>query len=725
MNNTWIDFYKTYGVRFSSKSNKHFKTECFDCGEDKLYVNSEDGTYVCKLCDHKGNNYSFIKQLHSKLKLRTRSPLLKRFSEKKGIEYAKLKEYGFVQDDKRLYIPRYGVKGTIVSLQPFSFKNNIVLNVKGQSPRPNFWRYSDKVKDTYLFESDLDGLCFLLRAKGVGKKCNVVSFPGSATFKPEWVKYLKAKKTVWCFDHDTAKGGKVKKDKFYPGLKGIERAAGILNGATANLKWLNWEDGGYERPFDVRDLYQQVKSPKEFVDKVDEITQDFKQSIVNVHTKGIEPLDVTSFDGLCNRFSEKIELNPTLKRVLACSCATVLSAKTQGDPIWMFIVGPASSGKTTILDAFAECKSYTVHRSTLTKTSLVSGRAMDEDPSILGIIDKRCLMIKDLTMLLMSPVNQLEETFGTLRDAYDDSVFVQFGNGVQRHYENLRFSWLAGVTDIIHGFNKSDAGERFLKVDIIDPGFDESRTIRNALTSLSDDSFKTHLKAATLGFMRHMWETDFENNLPLLPMDVVIKITAVSQVISYMRTKIKKDREGNVEYRTRKEQGIRVAKQLAKLAQMLCVVFKQDRLSEEEFNEYILKIAFDTCTSIQTEITMQVMKLHKEEELCSVESISESLQISKSAVQNHMTNMQEVGFMEFTKKDNGSGRRGRNIKSWTPTDKFLLLWKDAGLNDFNYIINQNFMETVRRKKKKNVKTGSTSTSPIVRRRIPNRKKSRL
>lgn len=725
MTQDWIPFYKTYDIEFSAKSNQHYRTTCFECGEEKLYVKSDDGTYVCKMCDHKGNHYQFIKYLHNTLKQRKRNPLLLKFAKLKGVSIKDLKGYGFVQDDVRVYIPRYGLKGTIASLHPFSFKNNIVLNIKGQSPRPNFWKYNSKEKQTYLFESDLDGLCFLLRADKANRKCNIISFPGASTFKEEWVKYLKAKNTIWCFDHDTAKGGKAKKEKFYPGLKGIEKAANILSGATANFKWLDWDSGGYERPFDVRDLFIQVKSPKEFFQKVDEITDDFKHTTTKAKSETIRPLPVTTFDQLCDEFEKaNVALNPTLKRVLACACATVLSAKTQGDPIWMFIVGPASSGKTTILDAFSECHVMTVHRSTLTKTSLVSGRAMDEDPSILGMIDKKCLMIKDLTMLLMSPVTALEETFGTLRDAYDDSVFVQFGNGVTRHYKNLRFSWLAGVTDIIHGFNKSDAGERFLKVDIVDPTFNESDTIMKALTSLSDDTFKNHLKAAALGFVEHMWASGFEDNLQMIDMSTANKIVAVSQVISYMRTKIKKDRDGNVEYRTRKEHGIRVAKQLAKLAQMLCVVFKQSTLSDGEFNEYILKIAFDTCTSIQTEITMQVMKFYRDLNVCTIEMLADKLQIAKSAVANHLNNMQEVGFMEFVKKANNTGNRGRNFKSWYPTDKFLELWKNAGLNDFNYVVNQNFMETVR-KKKTNEKNSSPPKGSRIRRRRPERKLRRV
>ena len=149
MSQDWIAFYKTYGIEFSSKSNNNYRTTCFDCGENKLYIKNDDGTYVCKMCDHKGNHYQFIKHLHSELKQRRRNPLLKKFAQLKKIPLSKLKDYGFVQDDSRVYIPRYGLKGTVVSLHPFSFKNNIVLNIKGQSPRPNFWRYTNKDKQFF------------------------------------------------------------------------------------------------------------------------------------------------------------------------------------------------------------------------------------------------------------------------------------------------------------------------------------------------------------------------------------------------------------------------------------------------------------------------------------------------------------------------------------------------------------------------------------------------
>jgi predicted transcriptional regulator len=700
----WFEFYKRYGVDLNIRSGKNRGTECFSCSENKMFIEPENGLYVCKLCGHKGNNITFIRRLHKLLSKRKKNPLIIKLANLKKIPSASLKEFGVVQSGTEVFIPVWGPNGKLIGLRPFDFKSNKINNVIGQSTKPNFWLTGNKGNPYYLFEADFDALAFLIMAKKKGLKHNVIAFPGTS-FKQEWVEYLKAKKTIWCFDHDELKGKAP--NTFYPGEKGVERACEIMAGQTANFKWLNWGDKNYSRPTDVRDLFISCKNNStRFFNKIDEITQNYnKEEKEETQDSPITPMKITSFEELCGEFSKSIQFNPTLKRTLAVSCATVLSSKTKGDAIWMFIVGPASSGKTTILDAFSGCVDQTIHRSTLTKTSLISGRNIEEDndPSILPRLNCKCLVIKDLTMLLTANASAQEETFGTLRDAYDSSISVQYGNGVVRNYSNLRFSWLSGVTDIIQSFNKSDAGERFLRVDIIDPEFDEGLQIRKALQNLSKDSHTDHLRAATLGFIEHVWKTEYEENLPdLMPQDIT-RLESLAQVISFMRTKVKKSREGDIEYRVRKEVGTRVAKQLGKLIQMLCITLQKDSLSKEEFDEYILKVALDTCTSIQTEISVQLMKFHKSIDGCTVEMLSDKLQLGKSTVQNHLNNMQEVGFVDFLKKDNQSGSRGRNFRLWRPTKKFQDLWTQSGLNDFDYTINFNTIDRAKKKSRKKVK----------------------
>ena len=706
----WRTFYETYGVEFSGKSNKHFKTDCVACGEaGKMFVNENDGRFVCKLCDVSGNHYEFIKLIHSQMSEK-KDKLVVRLGKAKKINSNRLAEHGVVGDGTRVYIPRYGLKGSVVSLHPYDFKSNKVYNIKDQSPRPNFWRWNKRTSLTYVFESDLDGLCFLIQAEKKKLKCNIVSLPGASSMKEEWVKYFKGKNTVWCFDHDLLKG-KREGHKFYPGLKGIQKACEVLDGATANFKWIDWEEGGYERPFDIRDLYIEHPHSSKFMGQIDLMTKDFEHEKAKTATDRIEPAKVESFEELVQHFMDAgIDVSQYFKVALACSCATILSATTEGDPIWLFLVAPASGGKTTILDGFSACYGMTIHRSTLTKTSLVSGKQMeDDDPSLMSKIDKKALIIKDLTMLLTMNQQAQEETFGLLRDAYDDEVHIPFGNGVTRHYKNLRFSWLAGVTDIIHRFNKSDAGERFLKVDLLDPESNEDKTIRSALMNLSDDSFKVKLKSACLGFINYMVEKGYEK-LPNLTDRDVDRITALAQVISFMRTKTHKDpKTGTLEFRTRKEQGSRVAKQLGKLTQMLCVVFQKDQLDDNEFAEYINKVAIDTCTSIQTEVTYALMDCFQRFDFATSEMIANKLQLTKQAVGNHLNNMQEVGFAEFKRISNTSENRGASTKGWVPTDKFRKLWVDACLDKFDHPINRRLIEVAQKKKVKKKRRKSAST----------------
>lgn len=711
-NQDWFAYYERYGLMLPTRSGSNRAGTCYGCGQkNKLFVEPKEGTYHCKLCDVKGNNVTFIRAIHTEALQRKKNPLIVKLAKMKKIPLSTLKSSGVIQHGEEVFIPQWDQKHRLVGLRPFDFKNNRIVNVIGQPLRPNFWKWDQSIDTTYIYEADFDSLAYQTmvdKHKGNLPPHNLVALCGTS-YKSDWNKYFKGKKTIWCFDHDVEKGNEG--NKFYPGEKGVEKAYEITDGCTANFKWLDWGKKRFKRPFDVRDLSVKFrKDTTKFFDTVNNITEDFRDDHKSTSVDKVKPMKITSFNQLCEEFSKSIQFNPTLRRTLAISCATALSAKTKGDAIWMFIVGPASSGKTTILDAFSACYEQTIHRSTLTKTALVSGRNMDEDtdPSILPRLNNKCLIIKDLTMLLTANVSAQEETFGTLRDAYDSSISVSYGNGVTREYSNLRFSWLSGVTDIIQSFNKSDAGERFLRVDIVDPTFDEALQIRKALQNLSKDSHTDSLRAATAGFINYMWEQQYEENLPDLTESDIHKLEALAQVISYMRTKVKKNREGAIEYRVRKEVGTRVAKQLGKVIQLLNVVFQTKELSEEDFQNHILKVAVDTCASIQTEITAQLMKQFTRIGGATVELLADKLQLGKSTIQNHLSNMQEVGFVEFSKRSNNSGQRGRKYKLWVPTEHFESLWDQAGLNSYDHKINAGLVKKVRDKSSKMVKTRRTN-----------------
>ena len=700
--NDWFKFYTHYGVDFTKKSGTNLGCECFSCGEEKLFVEPEKGVYVCKICGHSGNNLTFIRKLHEDNKYRKNDPakLIKQLAKKKNIPASTLVKYGVMEYQDKVWLPVYDQKGKISGLRNFNFSENKIFNPPGFC-EPNFWSVLDREYPYYIFEADFDALSFLRMRDLAQAKMNVVALPG-INLKDTWVKYFKGKKTIWCFDYDELKGKEP--NQFYPGEEGVKKVYTKMDRQTANFKWIDWDSGEFKRPFDVRDLVTEfrqkdlpkVEQAKEFFNTFSPLIKDYHGEEEEVEEQECASIPVTSFEQLVNEFRKYIHVTPTFEKCLCCACAAVISAKTQDmNALWMFLVGPASSGKTTILNAFSACRTQTIHRSSLTKTALISGRISEDqtDPSILPKLKNKALIIKDLTMLLTSNVSAQEEVFGTLRDAYDQDLVVSYGNGAIRDYKDLNFSWLAGVTDVIHGFGKADVGERFLKIDIVDPDLDEFAMIRGAIANQSTKKSADHFKRATKGFIEHLWAKDLSNpdNLPNVSGEQADIITYASLVISCLRTKVKRSKDGTLDFRERKEFGIRVALQLTKLVRFLCVVLQKDRLTKDELSSYVLKVALDTCTSIQTEIVMKIMQYDRP---VYVRELLEDMQVSKTTVEKHLRNLQSCDVLKMEKRSSDSGYGGNAYHVWVATNTFKKLWAGAGFKEFAYSINTNLVKRI-------------------------------
>lgn len=682
--------------------------ECPHCMEEKAYLSKSKGTYDCKLCHESGNQYTFLRFLQ---KESDSTSLIKELSKRKGIPTEFLCSKGVFEHYSNVYLPVWNKEGNLIGARQFNAQENKIFNPPGFC-KPNFWVWKKDVFKTFVFEADFDALAYLHQCELDGvESYNVVSLPG-ANVMQEWVKHFEDKDVVFCFDYDTLKGKEP--NQFYPGEKGTVAAYDKLAMTVSSFSWLNWEKYKIiKRPFDVRDLYiLSQKKQMDFWDVFDVCEEPFGASkeIKQVTTQEpIKSIEVTSFDDLCKRYQEVIDVTDTFRKCLACCIATIISAKTKDlNALWMFLVGPSSSGKSTILSAFNGCTEQSIHRSSITKTALVSGKASDEgkDPSILPRLKNKALIIKDLTMLLSSNSAEQEAVFGTLRDAYDQDLSLSYGNGQIRNYGDLNFSWLAGCTEIIHTFNRADVGERFLKIDIVDPAVNEFESIQRAINNRDTKSSYDYLKQVTKGFIDHLWAGNYDdpNNLPQIPDNQVKIVTCAALVISYLRTKIKVERDGTIDFRFRKEFGHRVAIQLGKLVRFLCVVFQTDRLDDQLMKDYILKVTLDTCTSIKTELVWWAMKRYKEQGGCCSAELEQDSGLGRQTVDKALKGMVEINIFEVKKQYGQSA--GRPTFIYSPTSEFLAVWKGSGLYTFDYDMRKKSRVIIEPKpvKKKNVKT---------------------
>jgi hypothetical protein len=351
----------------------------------------------------------------------------------------------------------------------------------------------------------------------------------------------------------------------------------------------------------------------------------------------------------------------------------------------MLLVGPPGSGKSLLLKAFGYCEDMCVFISKLTATSFVSGfqSADGTDLSLMARIQNMTLVIKDLTAIKSMPREVQDALYGMLRDASDGRVDVPFGNQAPKVYKDVWFSILAGVTDIIHGDNRSVMGERFLKLEFIDgANTDREALIRAALKNetsvdpekeaLLMDSVQAFLASKTVDFKKFPKETkEFEN-----------KIVALAQVVSYLRARVQRE-GGDLMYRPDREIGTRPGVQLMRLAKLLAFVY-DSKLDTKVYN-LVRRVAVDTCTGWSLEITAALINSMKTRTHgLTTTQIAERVAVTTDFARKVLVDMMELGAVNRVLEPDDEG--GTSHYRYFPSEDILLQWERAGLHEVRNLI---------------------------------------
>ena len=249
-----------------------------------------------------------------------------------------------------------------------------------------------------------------------------------------------------------------------------------------------------------------------------------------------------------------------------------------------------------------------------------------------------------------------------------------------RDYQDLRFSMVAGVTDIINGDNRATLGERFLKIDMIGHQPRRDELVRAAIRgAVNKDSRSPRLQDAGLGFLDNLRVPE---NLPVLSDEMLERLVALSQLIALLRAGVERERGGGLAYRQRPESGGRLGTQLVRLGIALSIVMQRDTIDDECYR-LMQKVALDTAIGFNLEL---VDALSKHPGGSTVAELSDQIQLSSTTVDSRMKDLQELGAVIYFKEPNVSGRRGRDRYVYQLSDNLENLWSQARISEFSPVV---------------------------------------
>jgi len=656
--------YEFHGTELHKNGSQLCGTCPFCNKEDHFYVKQKTGQYSCKRCNEEGNLYTFLTKVHADAVSSTsRNDLESIANMRDGIPISVLKKHGICKSPMGdIMIPyRKPDSDNLVNLKKWNAEKKISYNTPGCNGL--FFVRWEASGPIYVCEGEWDALALLnlMTEAEVESPYSIVAVPGAGVFKESWCSNFANREVYFLYDndHDKENNGRT----FNPGKDGMSRAVSVLlqtlkpeqkNKMMINI--IDWSQAkNYDQlpdGFDVRDWsikYTKLQKQQIGFRKLIKLCRPHDASPKKKSYKAIKRDD---FFQVVADFQSVLEFGESFIDTLACCFATMISLRIEGNPLWLFVVGPASCGKTTIIEAFESCEDITEHLSKLTPASLVSGwRGEGEDPSLLPRLKNKTLCVKDFTAVLSMSPNDKENLFGMLRDAYDGRFVSTFGNGTQREYTNLYFSILAGVTHAIHAESRTNLGERFLKINLLDDNFDEMKHIKKALSNVGmKPEQKAMLAGSVLGFMNYLVKSP--NPIPTISEEFEDRISAISMLVALVRTQVQRSGPNMMSIRPEPEIGSRVATQLKKLALALAIVFGQKEVTEDCYR-IVKKVAVDSCVGWQLEIIEAITKFG---DWMTVDELSVEMRVHPNQVRKIVEDSMQLEIVTMKKIAKGGKR---------------------------------------------------------------------
>lgn len=661
-----------FGDDAVAKGTQHV-TDCPFCNkEGKFYFDRETTLWDCKSCGENGNGLQFMHKYHAMALAETsdsnRKSLL---TARPGITLQAVKQAGIAWDNMndRWLVPYPSTTGSgLNSLGGVDLnRGSRIFKAPGvelqlYDPFSNLQSRST----VYICEGEWDALAlypFLSQEEAV------VAVPGATVFKDSWLELFRGKDVVLLYDNDDA------------GETGWKKASKKLNGYAKTLRRIDWkklESMGVEAK-DIRDIASNTGSlegnPQDVLIDIDTGPMAEVVEAVQEGPHYLPPVDrIVSWKQLKYKMNQELYLTNSNEACIAVCLATVVSTYVPGEPIWMFLVGPASCGKTTLIEAFGVSNMYCEAQSHLHSKVLVSGwRDGDgEDSSLLPRLKRRTLLIKDFTTVVSMSHAAQDELYGLLRDAFDGTFRKQYGNRVERHYSDIRFGFIAGVTNVIHGDCRSSLGERFLKIHYLDEDFDEERHMMAAMDAFHHKQSRGEaLQRTMLGYVHHLIQNIPEpDQLPYVNSYMRYRICNLAIMVSYLRAQVERRGDDSLLYRPAREVASRVAVQLKKLCECLMLVMNKT-VADEEVYQVLRKVALDSCIPFNVEL---VNLLNRRPNGMTRGFIANKLQIPSTNVYRLLVDLQQLGVVQVQEQQ---GERGRPNHVYQIHPRVIGVWRDA------------------------------------------------
>lgn len=473
----------------------------------------------------------------------------------------------------------------------------------------------------------------------------VVAVPGANVFHETWATMMGGKRVQLMYDNDHPRieNGRTVDGAGIVGMRTTSETLAVCPEQPECIRYMRWAMKGYDpgRPsgFDVRDwLKESGSTPADRLPAVRGIISSLFP-IPNEWVAGRTPsakkegrveLEILT----CEKWSDLVPHWKTwspegwpvsgtgLDHGLAFALAVILSTEGIDDQLWGMVMGPPSSGKTSIAEALALARNYVYPLSTL--RGIYSGIRDDSgngsDFSLILKVKNKTLVIKDGDTLMQSP--NLIQILSELRDIYDRHGRTDYRTVGTRSYEGVNLTILLHGTGQLHGLDHSEVGQRFLKCIVAEGvNFEEEKRIAlskarsvsrnlgrmaNCKPGSGEDKDYVAAKQRTAGYAEYLRRAAEDLMASVHLGDSVEEMCADMGIfVACMRAQPGRQKTETAE----REYGYRLVSQLVRLTGCTAAVLNSPREVRDDIMGRVKRVAMDTSRGTTFKV---VKKLYSE-----------------------------------------------------------------------------------------------------------------
>lgn len=312
-------------------------------------------------------------------------------------------------------------------------------------------------------------------------------------------------------------------------------------------------------------------------------------------------------DDVIRSFSEFIKW-PEYDIVTICMGTALANIAQEGDAVFLFIIGPPSSGKTELIRGFKglphffELSKVTPH--TFISGFMERGKKKGSENSLLNKLkkaDQRIIMIKDFTSMLGERADVKSNVFSQLREIADGYCSTPYGTGENVSWEG-KIGIIAGVTGAIDesAGTRSALGERFLGVRVGKLDHKKAASSSAAYTGL-ESACREMIANAIKVFMENVDVGMLPEALNLIDVSEEIheKLFAGARLLSVSRTGVNRDKYSRVLSSLPEPEGpSRLIRQLVHIGKGIAYSLGKPAIDEEIYL-YLKRIIRDSIPNIR------------------------------------------------------------------------------------------------------------------------------